>query len=140
HLAETQGLHPWLHLEIDLGLDSLARTECIVKVEQALEIQFEPKETTSILTVGELITLCARRIDGADLPEAKNHVLSRNSSPNSHWQETLRESKPNPELQPILKRKPLTVSVVYVVLRLIYVFARLFFSFEVKGTAVLKRL
>jgi long-chain acyl-CoA synthetase len=140
HLAETRVLHPSLNLEIDLGLDSLARTECIVKVEQALEIQLELKETTSIFTVGELTTLCAQKIDETNLLATKNHLLSNDSSPNSHWQKTLSESKPIPELQPILKRKPLTVCFVYLVLRLVYLFARLFFGLEVKGKEVLKAL
>ena len=142
YVAEPRIFHPLLSLEVDLGLDSLARIECLMRVEQALGIQLEPEETTSILTIGDLVILSTRKKDGdSNLPNsAKGHInlLSGISSSKSHWQETLNESKPIPELQPLLNRKPLTVSLVYVVLRLVYLCARLLLGLEVKGTAVLK--
>jgi long-chain acyl-CoA synthetase len=144
YVAEARIFHPLLSLEVDLGLDSLARIESLMRVEQALGIQFEPEETTSILTIGDLVILSARKKNGdSNLPNsAKGQIslLSGISSSKSHWKETLNESKPIPELQPLLNRKPLTVSLVYVVLRLVYLCARLLFGLEVKGTAVLKRL
>lgn len=143
-VGEARIFHPLLSLEIDLGLDSLARIECMMKVEQALGIQFEPEETTSILTLGDLVILSARKKDGdsnlQNFAKSQVNFLSGVSSSKSHWQETLSESKPIPELQPLLNRKPLTASLVYVVLRLVYLCGRLLFGLEVKGTAILTHL
>lgn len=139
HVADAPVIQPLLNLEIDLGLDSLARIECITKVEQALDIRFEPEETTSVLTVGDLVTLATRKSGDISI-ESRVAPANIVSSSNSHWQETLSESEPVRELQPLLHRKRLTVFFVYVVLRLVYLGARVLLRLEVKGIDVLKRL
>jgi acyl carrier protein len=46
-----------MHFEIDLGLDSLARTECFASVEQTLGIELDPQELSTVQKVGELVQL-----------------------------------------------------------------------------------
>ena len=43
-----QSIHPKMNLEIDLGLDSLARAECIASVEQTLGIELKPEEAPTL--------------------------------------------------------------------------------------------
>jgi long-chain acyl-CoA synthetase len=148
HVTDAPVIHPLLNLEIDLRLDSLARVECITNVEQALGIQFEPEETTSILTVGNLVELASRKISNEGASVSALPPLQRTMAVNvvpvpakSYWQEVLTDTSSNiPELQPVLNRKPLTVFLVYLLLRLIYFGARVLLGMEVKGSAVLKRL
>lgn len=148
HVTEALVIHPLLNLEIDLRLDSLARVECMTNVEQALAIQFEPEEATSILTVGDLVELASRKVTGEGssrsvLPSAtQNTSISVFSSrTKSYWQEVLNDTRINlPELRSVLNRKRLTVFLAYLLLRLIYFGARLLLGMEVKGSAVLKQL
>jgi len=148
HVTDSLVIHPLLNLEIDLKLDSLARVECITNVEQALAIQFEPEEATSILTVSDLVELASQKIDGegssrsASPSAARNASINESSSPTTtYWQEALNETRVNfPELRPAMNRKWPTVFMAYALLRLIYFGARLLLDMEVKGSAVLKQL
>ena len=147
-VAEVAFIHPHLNLEIDLRLDSLARMECIANVEQALSIQFEPEETTSILMVGDLIELVSRKMSDQRASSAALPPLIKATAVNavpvptkSYWQEALAYAPANiPELQPMLHRKPLTTFLIYWLMRLIYFGARVTLGIEVKGSAVLKQL
>lgn len=146
-VAEAAVIHPHLNLEIDLRLDSLARVECIANVEQALSIQFEPEDTTSILTVGDLTELVSRkmsdqRASSPALPPINATAVNAIPIPaKSYWQEALADTPANiPELQPMLNRKPLTTFLIYRLMRLIYFGVRVTLGMEVKGGAVLKQL
>lgn len=148
HVTYAPVIHPLLNLEIDLRLDSLARVECITQVEQAIGIQFKPEETTSILTVGDLVKLAELKISSegssrAKLPSAVQVTATNvvSISDKSYWQEMLNGTSTNLlELQSVLNRKRLTAFLAYLLLRLIYFGARALFSMEVKGDAVLKQL
>ncbi len=140
HAADTPILHPLLNLEIDLRLDSLARIECITNVEQTLRIQFEPEETTSILTVGDLVELSNRKLND-DRVSGSRKAKIVSPSARSHWKEILNDPTINvPELQPLLNRRRVTVFLVYLVLQGIYLGAKVLLGMEVKGGAVLKLL
>lgn len=146
HVTDIPVIHPLLNLEIDLRFDSLARVECITNVEQAIGIQFKPEETTSILTVGDLVELTSRKIGHNDSSRSPFPLALRGGndvpiSIKSYWQEVLNDTSTNiPELQPLLNRNRLTVFLAYLLLRLIYFGARVLFGMEVKGHAVVKRL
>lgn len=141
-------IHPLLNLEIDLHLDSLARVEYFTAVEQTLGIQFEPEQTATILTVGDLAALASRVMDETKssrfgspdqvAQNARNSVL-RNS--NAYWQDVLSvTSKVIPELRPYLNRKKLVALLAYLLLRPVYVGARLLFRMDVRGLGVLTNL
>ena len=148
HVTDAPVIHPLMNLEIHLRLDSLARVECITNVEQALATKFEPEEVTSILTVGDLVELAGRKVSdecrpGATLPSATRSTSLGGSSvrTKSYWQEVLNdEVMDDPELRPALNRKPLTVFLAYLLLRLIYFGARLLLGMQVRGSGVFKQL
>ena len=150
HLPDVRVIHPRMNLEIDLGLDSLARTECMASLEQALGIKFEPEEATAALTVGEAIRLANAKhsstsgLDSA-LPSTSEidaeGIISKPASGGVHWHQVLAGAPAEiPELQSLLKSKPVTAVFAYLVLRLIYFAARLLFRMEVTGSDVLMRL
>jgi long-chain acyl-CoA synthetase len=145
HVTDVPFIHPRLSLEIDLRLDSLARVECITNVEQVLGIQFKPEETTSILTVGDLVKLVSRKTgdEGSTLSSTGRDIATNvvSITSKSYWQEALNDTSTIiPELQPLLIRKRVTVFLAYLLLRLIYFGARVLLGMEVKGSIILKQL
>src|SRR6266511_2374747 len=127
---EAAIIHPQMNLELDLGLDSLARAECIVSVERALGVEFTPEAEAEALTVGDVIALAQSVSPEGRLAEQKTSQLD--------WREILASGPSDAsDLQPILKRKPVTVVVAYALLRLIYFAARIRFRLEVEGRDVL---
>lgn len=134
HVHDAEVIHPQMNLEIDLGLDSLARAECFVSIEQRLGIELKPEELSTVHTVGELVQLV----------NAKTSLgppsLDRTGA-EFHWHDVLAEtSEELPEVEQLLRRKKALVLFAYIVLRLIYLGARLFFRMEVKGREVLAQL
>ncbi len=127
-------LHPGMNLEIDLGLDSLARAECVVSATAMLEIELKPEELARVQTVGELIQLANSELVGR--PEQVVRGFTK-----LDWREILKtEDARFPELESIIKKKPAVELLAFVILRVIYLAARLFFRFEVKGAEALARL
>jgi hypothetical protein len=122
-----------MNLELDLGLDSLARAECIASIESALGIELAPEAAAAALTVGELIALTQ-----SAAPEG---VMVAQQPSQINWREILTSARTyTPDLQPILERKTVTVLVAHTLLRLIYFAARLLLRLDVKGRDVLARL
>lgn len=134
HARDIELIHPRMNFEIDLGLDSLARAECVVSVEQSLGIELKPEEVSAAQTVGELVQLANAKLSSGPRPLAR-------AGGEFHWRDVLaRTTEELPEVQQLLRRKPELVLFAYVVLRLIYVGARLLFRMEVKGREVLTQL
>ena len=130
HAREIEEIIPQMNLEIDLGLDSLARAECFVSVEQRLGFEFTPGEGTTIQTVGDLVRLANSRTG----TEAK----LRESSGEFHWHRLLTETSESlPEVVQLLKTKTALAIFAYIVLRLINFAARILFRMEVTGREVL---
>jgi long-chain acyl-CoA synthetase len=147
--AATEVIHPQMNLEIDLGLDSLARAECIVSLENSLGIRLQSEEAAAALKVSELIGLANARLEargaGAGSFQQAGGIIETTvtgSSPAGfRWREILsRPTTDIAELEPLLKRKRVTTLLAYLFLRFIYLGARLFFRMEVKGSDVLTRL
>ena len=133
HARDAQAISPLMNLEIDLHLDSLARAECVVSVEQNLGIEFEPEEVATAQTVGELIQLASAKTTGARRAGAAGEEF--------HWRDVLAgTSKELPELKHLLRPKPVLIVFAHIVLRLIYVAACVLFRIEVKGREVLAQL
>jgi long-chain acyl-CoA synthetase len=128
--SEAAVVHPQMNLELDLGLDSLARAECIVSVERARGAELAAEAAAAALTVGELIALA-----GSLSPEKR---LAGQAPSQINWREILTSGPPETsDLEPILKRKPVTALVAYALLRLIYFAARVLLRLEVEGRDVL---
>jgi long-chain acyl-CoA synthetase len=134
HVRDIKLIHPQLNFEIDLGLDSLARTECFAGIEQSLGIELKPEELTAAQTVGELVQLANARISARPRPLVP-------ASAEFHWRDVLaRTTEELPEVEQLLRRKPGMVLFAHVVLRFIHLGARLLFRMEVKGREVLAQL
>jgi len=136
HNREVQSIHPGMNLEIDLGLDSLARAECVASTEQALKIELKPEELPAVQTVGELIALANTKLTG--LPEQFGNTPE---GAEFHWRDVLKTEPPTlSELEPLLKEKPAVELFAFVVLKLVYVGARILFRMQVQGRETLSRV
>ena len=135
HTSKT--IHPRMNLEIDLGLDSLARAELIAGIEQTLGIEFKPEEVSRAQTVGELIKLANSISGGKELPTKQGQTKTREFA----WHDALdADSADSSEAKTLRRQKPVITLFAYLILRLIYLAARFFFRMEVKGTEVLETL
>ena len=134
HVHDIELIEPRMNLEIDLGLDSLARAECFASVEQSLGVELMPEEVSTAQTVGELVEVANAKITGK---------LSSVGAAGAafHWRDVLAGTPEElPEVDQLLRPKPGLVLLALVVLRVIYCAARLLFRMEVKGREVLTEL
>jgi long-chain acyl-CoA synthetase len=137
HVAESQTINPQMNLEIDLGLDSLARAECFVSVEQSLGIELKPDEAATVQTIAELAQLANTKVEtGIGAGEL---ARARFCWHDALAQPALPEKRPE-EVQELLKPKPGAALVAYAILRIFYGISRLLFRMEVNGTEVLMRI
>lgn len=133
HLTDVRPIHPRMNLEIDLGLDSLARTECVASTEQLLGIELK-EELPDVQTVGELIELANSKIGG-------EQAVRELAVPQFSWHDELSGSTEDAfTTQELLKRRPILVWFAYVVLKVIYLAARSLFRMDVRGREVLTEL
>ena len=134
HNHDVDLIHPQMHFEIDLGLDSLALTECFARVEQTLGIELDPQELSTVQRVGELVQLATSRLNGGARPFGTAGVEFR-------WQKELAQTPETlPDVEQLLKRKTAVVLFAYLVLRIIRIGAQLLFRMEVRGQEVLDRV
>ncbi|HXD30276.1 MAG TPA: AMP-binding protein [Pyrinomonadaceae bacterium] len=128
-------IHPAMNLELDLGLDSLARAECLSSVEEAMGIVLDSEVFASALTVGDVLGLVNSQNGNAG-SHAATSLAKR-----TDWSQIL--SRPNddlPEVEQVLKGATATATTAYLLLRPIYFFSRLFLRMEVTGLEHLKEL
>lgn len=150
HLPDVRPIHPHMNLEIDLGLDSLARTECMANVEHNLGITLEPGEVAAALTVAEVITLATAKLGHADglsgarkstSVETGSEGTNKPAAEEGQWHDALDSAtSETPAFQSLNQRRPLTTLFAYLVLRVVYFGARLLFRMEVTGSDALLRL
>ena len=125
-------VHPEMSLELDLGLDSLARAETIVALERRLGRTIDPEQGAAALLVGDLLTI-AEGLAGGEGPRA-----TAREGAAFDWRSVLLETPGDPaDLAPVEDHRPLPLLLGYLVLRPIYWLARLFLSLDVRGQAVL---
>jgi len=140
HAPDATLIHPEMNLEIDLGLDSLARAECIVHLEHSLGLEFDPEEVIAAHRVGELIQL-ANANGGGRRGRATTGADPLAAETDFHWGAVLQsDTKSLPEMQRLLKPQPATALFAYLALRLVNLGARFLFRMEVQGSDVLRHL
>src|SRR5690606_33402730 len=99
-------LHPKMSLELDLGLDSLGRAEVFAALEAALETDLNADDAAKALTVSDAIDLVNEYGKGSELLSANAGDIE--SAVDVHWGKLVRTADETlPEIQPILKRRPL---------------------------------
>ena len=139
HIEPGIEIHPAMNLELDLGLDSLARAECVVGLEHALGIEYRAEETGSVLLVRDLVDLTARTL------VAKSGAATGQSGAEAaglDWGEILADTAAESEsdMQRVLTRTPTMRLVSYLIQRPIYWLARIFLRLEVEGREELLKL
>lgn len=137
HVGQSKTIQPQMNLEIDLGLDSLARAECFVSIEQGLGIELKPEEAATVQTVAELAHLANTKIGSGPAP---GELAPAKFS----WREALAQRDPREgvpeEVKDFLKAKPGSVLLAYAVLRVIYFVSRVLFRMQVRGADVLTKI
>ncbi len=117
-------VHPAMNLEIDLGLDSLARAETFAALEQAFSTEFEGDEAAQALTVANVIELVNKH--GGETTEAVSVDLN--------WGNIVREADDDfPEVQGILKDRPIFAIFAFTIYKCFNLFFRVFMRLEVQG-------
>ncbi|MGE0887526.1 MAG: AMP-binding protein [Blastocatellales bacterium] len=130
---EAEFIHPQMNLELDLGLDSLARAECAVSIEQA-GVEVTPEEMATTLTVGDLIEMVAAKRREAGGATTLHAVAT-------DWHKILSVVPADlPDIQPVLEGKPIFEWFAYAILRIIRGLARIFCLMETEGLDVLRTL
>lgn len=126
--AKDAGIvHPDMNLEIDLGLDSLARAETFAALEHAFSTEFEGDEAARALTVRDAIALIEGHV-GSDASLAQ-------VSTDLNWSKIVRGSADDiPEIQAVLRNRPLFSMFAFTVYKLFNLFCRLFMRLEVVGS------
>jgi len=128
---DAEIVHPAMNLEIDLGLDSLARAEAFAALEQAFATEFEGDEAATALTVRQVIELVNKH-GGGDTGTV---------SVDLNWKKIVTEADDDfPEVRAVLKDRPLFSTFAFVVYKCFHLFFRVFMLLEVKGLDRLRSL
>lgn len=126
-------IHPEMNLELDLGLDSLARAEILASLEQAFKTQLNSEEATQALKVSEIIQLLEKDVNLDNFNDSLETQFN--------WGKIVRESDDKfPEIEGILKDRPVFSVFAYIVLKIFYFFCKIFLRLEVKGIENIKDL
>jgi acyl carrier protein len=122
---ESALVHPVMNLEIDLGLDSLARAETFAALENAFSTEFNAEEATTALTVADVIEL-VRKHGGSD-----ESVVAVDFN----WGQIVENADASnvPEIEPILRKRPVFGVFAWSVYRCFNFVCRLLFRLEVEG-------
>jgi long-chain acyl-CoA synthetase len=139
NVEAKEQLHPKMSLELDLGLDSLGRAEVFAALEAALQTELGTDEAAKALTVGDAIALVNEYGKGSELLSAKGGDIG--SAVDVHWGKLVRTADETlPEIQPILKRRPLFGPFAFFVYRTFNLFCRIAFRLEVSGLDELDKM
>ncbi len=129
--SEIETIHPDMNLEIDLGLDSLARAEIFAALEQVFSVEFEAEEAAKALTVSDVVVLVQKH--AGDSTGAVSTALN--------WSKIVREADEDmPEVRPILRNRPFFAGFAFSVYKGFNLFCKGFMRLEVEGLENLKAM
>ena len=160
HAPDADVIHPSMNLEIDLGLDSLARAETIVALEQAFGLEFEADQAAEALTVRDVIGLVStdssdgktpatRSIPSRTSPASQSHPsLDKEKSgqaaeqrAEANWSSIIKAADEDiPELRKALENRPLFTVFAFAVYKCFNLFCRVFMRLEVRGMENLRSM
>ena len=140
---EAELIHPSMNLEIDLGLDSLARAETFAALEHAFGKELDADDAAQALTVRDVVELVRAAPAGANgetiSPASGNGTLARPTDLN--WSTIIRTVDEDiPELRKALKNRPLFIGFAFTVYRCFNLFCRVFMRLEVEGLENLEKV
>ena len=133
---DAASIHPAMNLEIDLGLDSLARAETFAALEAAFAVDFDADETAQALTVADVIALVSKHRDaiGDTVPRGPEGGPSSATESGVGWSRIVNDAPVDlPEIRPILRNRPIFITFAWSVYRCFNLFCRLFMRLEVEG-------
>ena len=129
---KRKGVKPADNLELDLGLDSMERVELLTTLEQQFGTRVSPDTRATIFTVQQLVTAVL------DAPESRTGAADAADS-DLAW-DTILAEPPDPALVANLRKPKLVRAVVlFCLIRLLAVPARLLLGFRTRGLAHLPR-
>lgn len=128
---EADVIHPDMNLEIDLGLDSLARAETFAALEQAFSTEFDADEAAQALTVANVVALVNKHGGEA----------AGNVSVDLNWGKIVREADDDfPEVRAVLRNRRVFPVFAWMVYKCFNLFCRVFMRLEVRGIEHLNAL
>src|SRR6266566_8392007 len=119
-------IRPTDNLELDLGLDSMQRVELLAALEDQLHGDVEESRLAQMYTVRELID-AVRESVGSGKAVAGPRLQS------AGWKAILAEQSHDPEVLALSKSRPISESTLYLLSRLLQVFALDRFDLHVSG-------
>jgi long-chain acyl-CoA synthetase len=123
---EAARIHPQMNLEIDLGLDSLARAEIFAALENAFATEFEADEAAQALTVRDAVGLVKKHVGEVD----ENQSIATDLN----WSNIIRQADDDiPELRSVLQDRPLFLGFAFAVYKTFNLFCRVFMRLEVRN-------
>lgn len=129
-------IHPQMNLEIDLGLDSLARAEVFAALEQAFETEFTADQAAAAITVRNIVELVSQTPAGQAASKGDASI-----SADLNWSKIIKEvDEEYPEVKDVLRTRPLFVTFAFIVYKCFNLFCRIFMRLEVAGVDNLKKL
>lgn len=137
---DADTIHPKMNLEIDLGLDSLARAEVFAALEQAFSAEFDGGQAAQALTVENVIDLVKATPLGAKM-EQDHATRDLALNPDLNWSKIVRNADDDfPEVRAILRDRVFFSAFAWSVYRIFNLFCRVFMRLEVKGLDALKKM
>jgi long-chain acyl-CoA synthetase len=145
---DAEVIHPAMNLEIDLGLDSLARAEAFAATEHAFGTEFSGDTAAEALTVRDVIEL-VKRSAPQDLRGAVaqgNGVLPPEGgtlNTDFNWSTIIKAADDEnqiPELRKALKNRPVFLAIAFGAYRCFNLFCRVFMQLEVYGIENLRSM
>jgi len=122
-------VRPTDNLELDLGLDSMRRVELLVAVEQEIGGNVPESELANIYTVRELVD--SVRSSAAAGAGSDKGVRATPTFPG--WSAVLRQDPADPAVTSITKSRPVTDSLIFLLVRTLGLFWRILSRLEVEG-------
>lgn len=131
--SDGREIHPAMNLEIDLGLDSLARAETFAALEYAFSIEFDTDAAAQALTVRDVVSLIDKQIGSNGHAATLETGLS--------WGKIVHDAEPDfPEVQGILKDRTALTLFAFVVYKIFKLFCLGFMRLEVTGLDEFRKL
>ena len=137
HSKNGKLIHPKMNLEIDLGLDSLARAELFAALEHAFETEFSADQAAAAITVADVVELAGGTPLGKKLESRRDLSITADLN----WSSIIKGAEADfPEVRNVIRKRPFWEAFVYFVYRCFNIFCRVFMRLEVDGIEKLEKL
>lgn len=134
---DAEVIHPAMNLEIDLGLDSLARAETFAALEHAFAREFKADDAAQALTVKDVVELVRVTPSGVSTAGETSTDLTPEGvtlTTDFNWSTIIKTADEDiPELRKALENRPLFLAFAFTVYKCFNLFCRVFMRLEVEG-------